>query len=85
MTKKIVHIDDFESVCGYSYRHEPFCNGGHNCRHPDSAKEDGVGYCYAFQCPLAPTADEDDFADAGIDAEEFEEDMYVVLYEEDKA
>ena len=81
-----MHIDEFEGRCGYSYRHDPFCNGGHNCRHPEAAKEtvngEEVGYCYAFSCPLAPCADEQDFEDAGEDMEQYEEDMYVVLFEE---
>lgn len=87
MQKRVMHIDEFEGQCGYSYRHEPFCNGGHNCRHPEAAKEtvDGeeVGYCYAFSCPLAPCADEEDFKDTGEDLAEYEEDMYVVLYDEE--
>ena len=42
-----------------------------------------VGYCYAFSCPLAPCADEEDFKDAGEDLEQYEEDMYVVLYDDE--
>ena len=88
MKKTVMHIDEFEGQCGYSYKHEPFCNGGHNCRHPEAAKEtvngEEVGYCYAFSCPLAPCADEEDFKDAGEDLEQYEEDMYVVLFEEYK-
>ena len=41
-----------------------------------------VGYCYAFSCPLAPCADEGDFRDAGEAPEQYDEDMYVVLFEE---
>lgn len=82
-TKTVMDINDFEGVCGYSYTHEPYCNGGHNCKHPDACKEnvngESVGYCYAFACPLAPSADEADFVDAGLDAENYEEDMYVVV------
>lgn len=87
MKKTVMHIDEFEGQCGYSYKHEPFCNGGHNCRHPEAAKEnvngEEVGYCYAFSCPLAPCADEKDFKDAGEDPEQYEEDMYVVLYDDE--
>lgn len=87
--KKVMQIDEFEGQCGYSYRHEPFCNGGHNCRHPEAAKEvvkgEEVGFCYAFSCPLAPCADEQDFEEAGENLEEYEEDMYVVLFEEGDA
>ena len=86
MKKTVMHIDEFEGQCGYSYKHEPFCNGGHNCRHPEAEKEtvngEEVGYCYAFYCPLAPCADEEDFKDAGEDPDQYEEDMYVVLFEE---
>ncbi len=85
--KRVMHIDDFEAQCGYSYKHEPFCNGGHNCKHPDAAKEtvqgEEVGYCYAFSCPLAPTADEEDFKDAGEDLANYEEDMFVVLHDDE--
>ena len=42
-----------------------------------------VGYCYAFSCPLAPCADEKDFKDACEDPEQYEEDMYVVLYDDE--
>lgn len=87
MKKTVLHIDEFEGQCGYSYKHEPFCNGGHNCRHPEAAKEtvngEEVGYCYAFSCPLAPCADEEDFKDAGEDPDQYEEDMYVVLYDDE--
>lgn len=83
MKKKGVYIDEFEGRCGYAYRHEPFCNGGHNCRHSKAAKEnvggEEVGFCYAFSCPIAPSADEEDFKDVGKDLEEYEEDMYVVV------
>jgi len=88
MKKTVMHIDEFEGKCGYSYTHEPFCNGGHNCKHPEAVKEDvygeKVGFCYAFSCPLAPAADEEDFRDAGGNLEEYEEDMYVVLFKEDE-
>ena len=42
-----------------------------------------VGYCYAFSCPLAQCADEEDLKDAGEDLEQYEEDMYVVLFDEE--
>ena len=76
MKKTVMRIDEFEGQCGYSYKHEPFCNGGHNCRHPEAAKEnvngEEVGYCYAFSCPLAPCADEKDFKDACEDPEQYD-------------
>lgn len=39
MKKKVMLVDEFEKKCGFAYVHEPFCNGGHNCKHPDSSKE----------------------------------------------
>jgi hypothetical protein len=82
---EILHIDEFEGKCGFAYRHEPYCNGGHNCRHPESANEQvagkDVGYCYAFSCPLAPEADEESFKKHGMNLEEFEEDMYVEVFD----
>ena len=40
---EILHVDEFEGKCGFAYRHEPFCNGGHNCRHPEAATEKIAG------------------------------------------
>ena len=82
---EILHVDEFEGKCGFAYRHEPFCNGGHNCRHPEAATEKiagkEVGYCYAFSCPLAPTADKESFEKNGMGPELYEEDMYVEIFD----
>lgn len=78
MSKEILHIDDFEAKCGYSYRDENYCNGGHNCKHPEAPQENGIGYCYAFSCPIAVCADEEDFINNGKSLEDYEEDMFVI-------
>lgn len=47
--KIVVRIEAFEGWCGYSYWHELFCNGGHNCKHMDALHETvngkKVGFC----------------------------------------
>lgn len=85
MISKIKHIDEFEHECGFAYMNEPFCNGGHNCRHPKAATEElegsEVGYCYAFSCPLAPEADKESFAKHKIDLDKYEEGTYIEVFD----
>lgn len=58
-------------------------NNGYNCRHPGcEIVEDGIGCCYAFSCPLAYEADEEDCARFGVEYEEGE--FMVVKIPEEK-
>ena len=46
-------------------------NNGYNCRHPESYKaDDGTGCCYAWSCPLAIEAEEEDCEAFGMEHEE---------------
>lgn len=88
---KIMPINDFANRCGYFYNayieKNITCNNGYNCRHPEQGGTwdfDGetIGCCYAWSCPLAYEADEEDFADDDIDNdgyETWEEGEFVVV------
>ena len=48
-------------------------NNGYNCRHPkQEEKQNGVGCCFQWSCPLAIPADEEDCEKYGCEYEESE-------------
>lgn len=53
----VLHINKLARKCGYFFNAELeqniTCNNGYNCKHPLQEKYNGIGYCYAFSCPLA--------------------------------
>jgi hypothetical protein len=92
VTKKIHSINEFANMCGYFFNacieQNFICNNGYNCNHPEQKEADvneeagtKVGRCYAWSCPLAYEADEEDFQDPEIDNQDFEyeECEYVVV------
>jgi hypothetical protein len=82
--KKLYEIDELMSVCGYGHSENPEINNGYNCNHPNCEyKENGIGKCYAFGCPIAyEIVDEDDFSDYNKDGYygDWEELRYVELH-----
>lgn len=81
----IMTINALANTCGYFFNAEldPDCgfspNNGYNCRHPENeAKENGIGCCYQWSCPLnVVPADEEDCEKYGLDYEEAE---FVLVY-----
>lgn len=79
---KIVALDELAKTCGYFYNAEwdngcKCPNNGYNCKHPDCGeKEDGVGLCMSFTCPVAYEADEEDCEKVGI---EYQEGEYMIV------
>lgn len=82
----IMTINQLANSCGYFFNAEldpdfEFApNNGYNCRHPENGeKEDGVGCCYQWGCPLQNVcpADEEDCGKYGLDYEESE---FVLVY-----
>lgn len=78
-TRAIISINSLANMCGYFYNSEAegdcaFCpNNGYNCKHPEcQTKEEGIGCCYAWGCPLGWEADEEDCGEFGVDYEESE-------------
>lgn len=76
---QIMTINEFASVCGYFYNAnfdpETPCvpNNGYNCRHPKQGeKQNGVGCCFQWSCPLAIPANEEDCEKYGCEYEESE-------------
>lgn len=57
----LIPIDELANRCGHffnsAYNDGPCVNNGYNCDHPDAEQEDGVGCCYAKECPIAYPAD----------------------------
>lgn len=86
---KIMEINDFADECGYFYNacveKNISINNGYNCRHSDqSQKQEGIGKCYCWSCPLGYEADEEDFKNPEIDndgytLDDFEEMTYIVI------
>jgi len=78
MARKIYEINEFARSCGYffnAYIDQDFCsNNGYNCRHPQQEETntnehtgEEIGSCFAWCCPLAYEADEEDFNNPNID------------------
>lgn len=90
--RKIYEINEFARGCGYffnAYIDQDFCgNNGYNCRHPNQEETDTsdctgkeVENCFAWSCPLACEADEEDFSNPDIDNNgygEWEEGRFVI-------
>jgi len=83
MAKKIIHIDEMISVCGY-FTSDTTVNNGYGCVHPDQESK-GIdfrtnkihGKCYAFSCPLAHEADLQDMKELDNDLyEEWKKEEY---------
>ena len=81
---KIWDINDFANQCGYFYNayleKGVSINNGYNCRHIEceeteinEATGEEIGKCYAFSCPLAYEADQEDFDDPDVDNDGWEE------------
>ena len=50
---------------------QPCPNNGYNCRHPEQSEQhNGIGCCFAWSCPLAYEADEEDCEAFGVEHEE---------------
>ena len=74
---QIMTINEFANRCGYFFNAgtdpEALCapNNGYNCNHPEQTeKQNGVGCCFQWSCPLAIPADEEDCEKYGIEYEE---------------
>ncbi|TET97713.1 MAG: hypothetical protein E3J23_08525 [Candidatus Stahlbacteria bacterium] len=62
---KIIHIDQFTTMCGFFNSDTLEVNNGYNCNHPDCEEtqiigDKEIGKCYSFSCPLAPEVDHQD-------------------------
>lgn len=83
---QIMTINEFANRCGYFFNAgtDPEAlsapNNGYNCKHPEQTeKQNGVGCCFQWSCPLAISADEEDCEKYGI---EYEEDEFVLVEDE---
>ncbi len=78
--QETMHINRLANRCGYFFNayldaEENFaCNNGYNCKHPEQEEtninpETGhkIGKCYAWSCPLAVPAYDEDEPDSDID------------------
>jgi len=81
MKFKIEEFNTFANSCPFFY-HDDSSLGGYNCKHKECGEgevnEDGkvIGSCFTFSCPLAPTAEEEDFNNPNIDLNGFSKDDY---------
>ena len=69
---EIMTINQLANICGYY--EDAFIekgvtvNNGYNCTHPEQTEVyDGIGCCYAWSCPLAIEADEQDCEEYGVE------------------
>lgn len=80
---QIMTINEFANRCGYFYNAEfdaDAPNNGYNCKHPEQTeKQNGVGCCFQWSCPLAIPADEEDCEKYGC---EYEENEFVLVEDE---
>ena len=82
----VMTINQLANICGYFFNAEldpdsEFSpNNGYNCRNPkNETKENGIGCCYQWSCPLENVipADEEDCKKYGLDYEDGE---FVLVY-----
>ena len=82
----IMKINQLANICGHFFNAEfdPDCefapNNGYNCRNSkNETKENGIGCCYQWSCPLENVipADEEDCKKYGLDYEDSE---FVLVY-----
>lgn len=78
-SKAILTINNMANLCGYFFNAHfdedcDICpNNGYNCKHPEcEEKEQEIGCCYAFSCPLGWEADKEDCEYFGFEYEEGE-------------
>ncbi len=77
--RETMHINQLANRCGYFFNTyldtEGFTsNNGYNCKHPEQQETDinpetghEIGKCYAWSCPLAVVAYDEDEPDDDID------------------
>lgn len=70
--EEIMNINQLANRCGYFYNaylaKGISCNNGYNCKHPGQTEvEMETGKCYAWSCPLAIPAHDEDAPDDSVD------------------
>lgn len=84
--RKAIYFDSYVKDCPY-FNGDVDVNNGYGCDHPEQEEEDyGQGKCYCWSCPLGYPADKEslmeediDWVDGKPEAEEMEEDSYIIL------